>query len=79
MHVMKVSTFVAAFARFLRTPSKVPHQQELVKRGMVTVWQKGMGPVAFVSHQWASYEHADPNFEQLGMFHESWRYAKNER
>ena len=42
------------------------HHQALVAQGKVVKWRTGMGPVAFVSHQWLGYEHADPEFEQLG-------------
>ena len=37
------------------------HHQALVKSGKVIPWKASMGPVAFISHQWLSYNHADPS------------------
>ena len=61
MHVMRVSDF-----RKLRRGDHLPHQQ-LKAMGLLTEWHHGMGSVAFISHQWLAWQHADPDFEQLAV------------
>lgn len=44
------------------------HHQRLKAEGKLIVWDaKTMGACAFISHQWSSWKHADPTFEQLDL------------
>ena len=61
MSCMRVSDF-----RKLRKGDHLPHQL-LKAKGLLSEWHEDMGPVAFVSHQWLAWEHADPDFEQLAV------------
>jgi len=45
--------------------SKVEPHEELMDQGILCVFMESMGRAVFVSHQWISSEHPDPNFEQL--------------
>ena len=38
-------------------------------RGDVVIFDKSMGNAAFVSHQWVSRNHPDPDFEQMPVLH----------
>ena len=60
MHVLKVSDFMQ-----MRPGDHLTHQ-ELKALGKVNPYKTFLGPCCFVSHQWLSYAHADPDFEQLG-------------
>ena len=60
MHVVPCSTFLKWGA------DDISEHQTLLARGDLVEYNHSVkGPVCFVSHQWVSYDHPDPSFEQL--------------
>ena len=57
MMVMKMETFMSL--KIMR-----PYE-ELIKTGDVFEWTPDMGRCFFMSHQWTSFSHPDPQAEQL--------------
>lgn len=59
MMVMKMETFMAL--------DKMKPYEEMIASGDVFEWNKAMGGVFFLSHQWTSFSHPDPMSEQLDV------------
>ena len=57
MMVMKMSTFMSL--------DKMKPYEEMIQNESVFEWKQEMGKVFFLSHQWTSFSHPDPEAEQL--------------
>ncbi|CAE7572065.1 dtd2 [Symbiodinium sp. CCMP2592] len=54
----------------LQMTSVRPHEQ-LVEEGALTIFKEGMGQALFVSHQWVTKSHPDPEFKQFRVLQEA--------
>jgi len=64
--------WVVSMQKFLSFNEVEPHQV-LARRGDLVQYTPGMGPVIFVSHEWAGFNHPDPDMRQLKVFQEALR------
>ena len=61
MYAVRIQDFLK-----FKTSDNLEHQH-LLRRNLLTMWSPGKGPCAFISHQWTSWAHADPEFDQLSV------------
>ena len=54
----------------LRMTSVRPHEQ-LLEEGALTIFKERMGQALFVSHQWVTKSHPDPEFKQFRVLQEA--------
>lgn len=47
-----------------------PHEQ-LLEDDLLVQFEPGMGKAAFISHQWTSLQHPDPEFTQMRIFQDA--------
>lgn len=59
MMVMKMSTFMGL--------DRMTSYEDMMKDNLVFEWTPEMGRVFFLSHQWTSFSHPDPDGEQLAV------------
>ena len=59
MMVMKMSTFLKL--------KRMTAYEDMIKDNLVFEWTPEMGKVFFLSHQWTSFSHPDPEGEQLDV------------
>ena len=67
MYVLSVSSFIDL--NLAEYGGQIPPHQVLKERGLLVDYDPltHEGKVAFISHQWTSWNAADPGFDQLGV------------
>ena len=67
---MKFPMYTVAWEDVKQMEQVLPHE-DLKEQGMLVDFDKKMGRAAFVSHQWLSAEHPDPDFQQMAVLKEA--------
>lgn len=53
--------------------TRVKPHEEMLEAGSLTIFYETMGAAIFVSHQWLSGHHPDPEGQQMRVLQEAWR------
>ncbi|CAE8613089.1 unnamed protein product [Polarella glacialis] len=62
--VREFPMYVISFKDFLELEAVLSHE-ELMAKGVLISYTEQLGPALFVSHQWCTPRHPDPDFEQM--------------